>query len=481
MSRAPTGRKVLFPTHIALLLFLPSLALYVFFNTWPMIFSIGIAFTNANRSNIAPNPVLIEELKNAIECTRVLRENETLKEGVVNLIGSSLNRLEEVVNALNDVTLALERGVDSGDISSYLLKAYWSSIELKGVREDFAKYFDCSAYGFKTSLEIVSSKVLDKIDSLISSTSNLATYYAGLSSEELKREINFGLSLANELRSYLYELEEDYEGYMDNVAREFEKRLDEITLKYVGLENFARLYGDPRFYNSIYKTLLFVATSVPFKVVVGFLLALFYSSPLVYGRRALRALLLVPWAIPFLLSALTWRFLFVPGGQLARLMELNINVDEWHAFLVYNMFETWLAYPFIMTITQGALRGVSKDVIEAAYVDGAGLITRMRKIVLPLVAKPVGVAAVLTTGASLQAFLVPLTINGASPWGTICVPGVGCTPGLKNEMLIIFGYHRVVNADEGFYGYAASIYVVVLAMILIYVAVWFKVMERGRK
>jgi len=50
-----------------------------------------------------------------------------------------------------------------------------------------------------------------------------------------------------------------------------------------------------------------------------------------------------------------------------------MRTNEWHAFIIYNLFEAWLAYPFIMTVTQGALRGVPKDVIEAAYIDGASV------------------------------------------------------------------------------------------------------------
>ena len=199
---------------------------------------------------------------------------------------------------------------------------------------------------------------------------------------------------------------------------------------------------------------------------------------MVIGRKALRALLIIPWAMPFLLSAVTWKFLFQANGQLGRLFGLNMNTDQWDAFLVYNLFETWLAYPFVMTITQGALRGIPKDVIEASYIDGASVFTRFRKVVLPMIKKPVSLAAVLTTGASLQAFLVPLVLNGAGPIGDVCAPGIGCRAGYMNEMLIVFGYYRITIDRE--YGYAASIYLIVLAIILAYVAIYFKFLKKSR-
>jgi len=217
-------------------------------------------------------------------------------------------------------------------------------------------------------------------------------------------------------------LETDYEGYMNKIIKSSQDELDTLQMKFIGFDNFARLLRDPRFYNSLYKTMLFVVTSVALKMSVGVLLAVFYSSELIIGRKAMRALLIVPWAMPFLLSALTWRLLFQPNGQLGQLFGLNMNVNQvGMRFLIYNLFETWLAYPFVMTVTQGALRGIPKDVIEASYVDGADAFTRFRKVIFPLIAKPVSLAAVLTTGASLQAFLVPLTLNGAGPIGNICV------------------------------------------------------------
>jgi len=309
-------------------------------------------------------------------------------------------------------------------------------------------------------------------------SSRIPALYSANETRDLYKDTITGLNLTIELRGFFSKLGTSYEEYLDRVRDSAKEELDRLELKYIGLKNFEELSRDPRFYNALYKTLLFVVTSVPLKVSIGILLALFYSTPLIYGRRALRALLLVPWALPFLLSAITWKFLSLPDGQLGRTLGININVNEWHAFLVYNLFEAWLAYPFIMTVTMGALSGLSKDIIEASMVDGAGLRARLFKVVFPLIAKPVTLATILTTGASLQAFLVPLVLNGAGPTGEIYVPGVGSTVGPKNEMLIIFGYNKIMIDWE--YGYAASLYVVVVLIILIYVSIWFIASRRMR-
>ncbi|MGC8954024.1 MAG: carbohydrate ABC transporter permease, partial [Desulfurococcus sp.] len=325
----------------------------------------------------------------------------------------------------------------------------------------------------------ISKEMLEKFDALRTLSGRLQNPGA-YDNKTYYNEVVTGYNITIELVNYFKRLETDYEGYMNEFIASAQNELDSLQLKFIGLENFKKLFYDPRFYNSLYKTMLFVATSVPLKVGFGVLLALFYSSELLRGRRIMRALIIVPWAMPFLLSALTWKFLFIPNGQLGQLLGLNMNNREWDAFLVYNLFETWLAYPFIMTITQGALGGVPKEVIEASYIDGANAFTRLRKVIFPLIKKPVLVASISTTGASLQAFLVPLTLNGAGPTGYICAPFVGCTAGYMNEMLIVFGYYRVIIDQE--YGYAASVYLVILAIILVYVTLWLKLlMEKGGK
>jgi arabinogalactan oligomer/maltooligosaccharide transport system permease protein len=235
----------------------------------------------------------------------------------------------------------------------------------------------------------------------------------------------------------------------------------------------------------MYKTLLFVVTSVPLKVTVGVLLAFFFSTPLIWGRKIWRALLLVPWALPILLSGMTWRIMFTPNkGPLAILFTgltghvFSIFANEWDAFLVYNLFEMWLAYPFIMTVTMGAIAGIPKEILEASYIDGAGVWLRFRKIMFPQVRGPVLFATILTTGASLQAFMVPLLINGGGPTGEISIPGLTPRTGNLNEMMVLFGYDRA-RFDQ-LYGYASAVYIVLTVFLIIYIIAWMKVTRMGR-
>ncbi|MEM2579535.1 MAG: sugar ABC transporter permease, partial [Desulfurococcaceae archaeon] len=209
------------------------------------------------------------------------------------------------------------------------------------------------------------------------------------------------------------------------------------------------------------------------------LLAILYSSPMIYGRRIWRTMLLIPWAIPILLAGSSWKIMFLPGrGPLSIMTGLDYNNYEWHAFLIYNLFEAWLAYPFVMTVTMGALAGVSKDLIEASYIDGAGAWFRLRKVLFPQIAGPVIFASILTTGASLQAFMVPLLINGGGPTQTISIPWVGSRVGNVNEMMVLFGYNRAYRDKN--YGYAAAAYIIVILILMAYIVLWLKFTKSRR-
>jgi arabinogalactan oligomer/maltooligosaccharide transport system permease protein len=253
-------------------------------------------------------------------------------------------------------------------------------------------------------------------------------------------------------------------------------------LRFVGIENFIRLFNDLGFTYSIYKTLLFVATSVPLKLALGVTLAFLFTSPHIWGKKVMRGLTLTPWALPVVMTIMVWRGLFDPSsGPMAQILgniigrDFTIYRHEWDAFLAYNIVEMWLAYPFIMTVVLGAISGVSKELIEASLIDGAGIMARFRKIILPQISRPLWFATILTSGASLQAFMVPLLLNDGGPIQLVRGEAFVRT----NDLLMLFGYHKAFM--DGEYGYAAAFYLIVVIIIAVYMLIWFKIsgMYRG--
>ncbi|MEM0378634.1 MAG: sugar ABC transporter permease [Thermosphaera sp.] len=467
-------KKILYPSRVGLALALASIILYVFFSIWPLFFSIGIAFTNASEENLLPNPDVMREIDNTLACINVITSQEDVAgraERVVDEVAGTLSRLRDEMVSFKT---AVEESEDHTIDPNVMLNAsavYVTVQRLRLIPDSVQRVFNCTELGFQPTRPLISSEALRNLSIIYDSVSLLSSQYLIMSKNELLSRIDSVLNSIQVTEAYFEEMSSDFQGYFAKLSESLVGDRERLTMKFIGLQNFEKLFADPRFIYSLFKTGVFVATSVPLKLLVGIALAFLYSSPYVMGRKIVRGLILAPWAIPILLSGLTWRFLFNPNGQLGRLLGLQIYSFEWDAFLVYNLFEAWLAYPFIMTVTMGALSGVSKDLVEASYIDGASVFTRLRRVVLPLISRPLMFATILTTGASLQAFMVPLLLNGGGPTRPITVPGLGTRSGNVNEFLILFGYNRV-SIDKD-YGYAAATYLVIVLILLVYVTIWF--------
>ncbi len=488
-------KLTLYPAKIALIFIIPSLALYLFFSIWPIAFSVYIAFTDATYTNLSPDPGYLKELHQVKTCLANVYQNKSLIETQsMNAYNNLRNAYEKlyysytglgkylVQNATPDMFFLNDVKTNVSDASDLIV------ISINILR----KLIPCETKRV-TLLDPGLTENLSKVQGLLADANSVlesisfAIFGGEISMSDLERvyqDIGEAVEYMNYTISYVREIALNFDEYIISVEKHIDSEIDKLQLHFVGLKNIYDLFHDSRFIYSIYKTLLFVATSVPLKVLIGVLLAFFFSSPMIWGRKAWRAILLIPWALPILLSGVTWRIMFTPGkGPLALLFTnlfnrpFSIYAGEWDAFIVYNLFEAWLAYPFIMTVTMGAIAGIPKEIIEASYIDGASIWLRFRKILLPQVRGPVLFATVLTTGASLQAFMVPLLINGGGPVGNIVVLGLEPRTGRLNEMMVLFGYNRA-RIDQ-LYGYAAAVYLVLTIFLAIYIFAWLRITKMG--
>ncbi|MGC9049844.1 carbohydrate ABC transporter permease [Pyrobaculum sp.] len=222
---------------------------------------------------------------------------------------------------------------------------------------------------------------------------------------------------------------------------------------YVGLSNYASIFAGPAsagFLGAVLWTLIFVVLSVPAKVALGTFVGLLMSSDKVLGRSLMRALLIVPWALPLILSVVAWRYVFDPTYGVVNqwLYYLGVSkppdwfVNKDYAYAAMVVIEAWLAYPFIMTVVIGALANVPRAAYEAAYIDGAGRWTIFSRITLPLIKRPLIYATVMTTAASLQFFLV------AYLWNFIQ---------LYDRFVLAYGFYWAFGSPFREYGLAAAV------------------------
>lgn len=229
--------------------------------------------------------------------------------------------------------------------------------------------------------------------------------------------------------------------------------------KFIGLANFEKLFSQASMlWHVLIITFVWVALSVSFKVLFGLGFASLYSSEKIKGKRILLSLMIVPWVLPGILTILTWRSMFLTEfGAINQLLHaVSLPGVNWlgvptNALIAYVIVETWLAYPFMMTIILGALKNIPTEVQESAMMDNATGLRKLKHITLPLIRKPLAFATLMTTNTSFQMLGVPYLINQGGP-------------ARQNEILMVYGYREAFS--YGNYAYASA-FVIFAAVIIV--------------
>jgi multiple sugar transport system permease protein len=187
--------------------------------------------------------------------------------------------------------------------------------------------------------------------------------------------------------------------------------------QFSGLSNYVDIFtgsGAPVFWGALWNTTFFTVTTVAIETVLGVCMALIMHRAF-RGRALVRASVLVPWAIPTAVSALLWRWTFQADGVANAMLGRQVlwTTEGVQAKLAVIIADTWKTAPFVGLLVLAGLQLISRDVEEAARVDGAGAWQRFWRITLPLV-KPVLLVAVLFRLLdALRMFDLPFVLIGA--------------------------------------------------------------------
>ncbi|MBE7159091.1 MAG: sugar ABC transporter permease, partial [Rhodospirillales bacterium] len=205
--------------------------------------------------------------------------------------------------------------------------------------------------------------------------------------------------------------------------------LTEGAPDYVGAQNFIDILSEARWITSLGRTLLFTCLAVGAEVLIGFGIAL-----LLYQRfndlRWLQALFLMPMMISEVVAALAWRLLLSGDGSLANwIMEsLGLPPQLWlgprWAFPSVVVVDIWQQTPFVVLVLFAALQGVPVTLLEAAALDGAGLIQRVRHVILPLLMPALSVVLIFRTVFALRVFTTVWILTGGGPGNKTAVLGI---------------------------------------------------------
>ena len=192
---------------------------------------------------------------------------------------------------------------------------------------------------------------------------------------------------------------------------------------FVGLGNYTKMLANSGFQRALITTALFAVISVAAEMVVGVAAALLLNQQF-YGRTVLRALMILPWALPTVVNATLWRLIYNPeyGALNAALMQVGL-IDAYRSWLgepgtalaALIVADCWKNFPLVALIALAALQAVPRDITAAAMVDGAGAWSRFRFVILPYLAGPLMVALVLRTIEAFKVFDIIWVMTRGGP------------------------------------------------------------------
>lgn len=230
--------------------------------------------------------------------------------------------------------------------------------------------------------------------------------------------------------------------------------------------------GATDFWRIFLKTFAWTAVNLVFHFTLGLGAAMLLNQKLP-GRNIYRALLILPWAVPQYISALTWRGMFnaeygAVNLLIAKLSWLGLEPVSWFsnegtAFAAAVVTNIWLGFPFIMVIALGGLQSIPEELYEAARIDGAGPVRRFYNITLPML-KPVLMPA-LVLGTIW-------TFNNLNVIWLVTDQGL---PADKSHILVTYVYKAAFFYYR--YGYAAAFSVFIFLVLLLIVRMYNKAAE----
>lgn len=199
-----------------------------------------------------------------------------------------------------------------------------------------------------------------------------------------------------------------------------------LARRFVGLGNYTALLTHAEFWRATGFTGLFTLVAVALEAFLGLLFALLLHESF-RGRTALRALILIPWVIPTIVSARIWQSIFDYTYGLLNLLILALGPGaekvNWlgstgAAFGALVVAEVWKTTPFMVVLLLAGLQAIPCDLYQQAQIDGARRLRRFRCVTLPLLKPVLIIALIFRTIDSLRLFDLVYVLTGGGPGGS---------------------------------------------------------------
>jgi multiple sugar transport system permease protein len=225
--------------------------------------------------------------------------------------------------------------------------------------------------------------------------------------------------------------------------------------RFAGMDNFIRLAQDSRFLASLKVTALF---TVALEFFLGLLSAL-AAEKIIRGRRAVRTLLLIPWALPTAIVAVLWVWIFNDQYGLVNAFLVRTGIADapiaWlgkpqTALLVVILADAWKAFPFVFIVLLAGLQNIPREMYEAIEMDGGNAWHKFRYVILPWLMPFLFLALIFRIVQAFAVFDLVYVLTGGGPGGA-------------TETVSVYGYYTFLRYMD--FGYGSSLVIAIVAVL----------------
>jgi multiple sugar transport system permease protein len=226
---------------------------------------------------------------------------------------------------------------------------------------------------------------------------------------------------------------------------------------YVGFFNYIELFGDKDFYEIVGRTFYWMFLSVSLKIIIGLIGATLLNAA-VPGKALFRILVMPPWVIPIAIGVIGWKWLYNGYfGFISGILQKVGIIDEPIALLATKtsafysavVTDVWVGVPMVTLFFLAAMQGVSRDLYEAAWVDGANRWYRFRRITIPQIMPVIVSMALLSAIWTFNSFEIIWILTEGGPRGA-------------TTTLIIDTYEVAISSQHFGEGAARAVVIVML-------------------
>lgn len=242
---------------------------------------------------------------------------------------------------------------------------------------------------------------------------------------------------------------------------------------FVGLQNFITLFHDPVYQEAIFYSFTYTICSEGLKLFLGLGLALLLNLRFP-GCRTARAIMLLPWVAPTVLSALTWNWLLDPQFSAISWLLVKVGIihsyinflgSTWPARVSLIIVNVWRGVPYFAMGYLAGLTAIPKDYVEAASIDGAGKLTIFRRIIWPLLLPVTTILLSFSTIWTVTDFQLIWTMTRGGPLNA-------------TQVFTTLAYQRAING--GSLGQGAAIAISVIPIMIILAIIALRTTREGR-